>query len=170
MKQEFIYNRNTMPASFKDIISERRGRLYTQYLDICLYRYFLDSKQLRSIIAGTSPDITTDKDYIDEIHKKFTIINRSKANYNEVPRILLMPKDVRISSPINVDLTDYWNDVIEIEPNKLTAKEIGHKELVYLDYVNGQARLRDKIEQDITNYDFDVIPDELQIADEYKLN
>lgn len=159
-----------MPASFKDIISERRGRLYTQYLDICLYRYFLDSKQLRSIIAGTSPHITTDKDYIDEIHKKFTIINRYKANYNEVPRILLMPKDVRISSPINVDLTDYWNDVIEIEPNKLTAGEIGHKELVYLDYVNGQARLRDKIEQDITNYDFNLIPDELQIADEYKLN
>lgn len=159
-----------MPASFKDIISERRGRLYTQYLDICLYRYFLDSKQLRSIIAGTSPHITTDKDYIDEIHKKFTIINRSKANYNEVPRILLMPKDVRISSPIDVDLADYWNDVIDIEPNKLTAGEIGHKELVYLDYVNGQAHLRDKIEQDITNYDFDVIPDELQIADEYRLN
>lgn len=159
-----------MPASFKDIISERRGRLYTQYLDICLYRYFLDSKQIRSIIAGTSPYIKTDEDYIKEIHKKFTIINRSKANYVECPRILLMPKDVRISSPIDVDLAHYWNDVIEIEPGKLTAGEIGHKELVYLDYVNGQAHLRDKIEQDITNYDFDVIPDDLQIADEYKLN
>lgn len=159
-----------MPASFKDIISERRGRLYTQYLDICLYRYFLDSKQLRSIIGRTNPDIVTDKDYINEIHNKFTIINRSKANYNESPRILLMPKDVRISAPIDIDLTDYWNEVIEVEPNKLTAGEIGHKELVYLDYVNGQARLRDKIEQNITNYDFDVIPDELQIADEYRLN
>ena len=159
-----------MPASFKDIISERRGRLYTQYLDICLYRYFLDSKQLRSIIDRTNPDIVTDKDYIDEIHNKFTIINRSKANHNECPRILLMPKDVRISAPIDVNLTDYWNEVIEVEPSKLTVGEIGHKELVYLDYVNGQARLRDKIEQDITNYDFDVIPDDLQIADEYRLN
>lgn len=157
-----------MPASFKDIISERRGRLYMQYLDICLWRYFIDSKQLRSIINSTSTDINTDDEYINEIHKKFTIINRSKANYNECPRILLMPKDVRISSPINVDLQDYWNEVIEIEPNKLTVKEIGHKELVYLDYVNGKAHLRDKLEQDITNYDFDVIPDELQIADEYR--
>lgn len=163
---DMIYS--SRPVKFTEYITNQYDKIHDELYTDALNK-FLDD------VSNNIDKFEQFKNYSDktDIIENTKIFEIKMKEYWMPSSILVMCKKYPYRRK-KYSLEDYWNNYqdkskIKINNIKLLDEEINDAEILYLDYVNGKAKVESRLNDIQFEIDFDYINEDTKISDEYSL-